>query len=473
MSHPSLALAAGLVALVALPSAAAAEPLTLADALARAVESQPSLRAARLEAEARRAEANAIRGRALPVVKVKATALAWDAPHDLKVDVSPVAALLRDFEPLLASDVRDKLATLKRDGIALPIHDRFTLQAGVTVAQPLTQLYKVLAGWRAQEELEHAARADEVTARRQVELDVSKAFHGLVAAERLHATTTAAIRQVEAVEGQVKSFLDHGVVESNALLKVEVQKADLLRKAFQAEKGAELARAMLNLQMGRALDTPIEPVVGDVDLGVASDAAALRALQDRAVADRPELRSARGKRRAAHLAKDVAVGDFLPQLTAVATYTHSEGFGDLVKKNELYAGAVLEWNAFEWGAGWYPIKAAEARAAMAEELVRAGEDKVRLEVESKRLDVEEAKKSLDVARSAAAQATESLRLEKAHFAAEESTVTELLGAQTLSVQADNEVAVAEMRLAEARLALVAATGRDLVEATRAASGGKR
>ena len=98
-----------------------------------------------------------------------------------------------------------------------------------------------------------------VGCRRQVELDVSKAFHGLVAASRLLGTTKAAIAQVDAVEAQVKAFLDHGLVESNALLKVEVQKADLQKKAFQAEKGVELATAMLNLSMGRPLATPIEP----------------------------------------------------------------------------------------------------------------------------------------------------------------------------------------------------------------------
>lgn len=473
MIRRAIAVGAGVLALAALPRAASAEPLTLGEALARAVENQPALRAARHEIEARHADAAATRGRALPVVKVKANALAWDAAHDLKVDVSPVAALMRDFEPLLASDTKRELAALKRDGVALPIHDRFTAQLNVTIAQPLTQLYKVLAGWRAQEELERASRADEVALRRQVELDVSKAFHGLVAASRLLATVEAGLRQVDAVEAQVKAFLDHGLVESNALLKVRVQKADLQKRAFQAQKAVELATAMLDLSMGRPLDAPIEPVVGDAAASAGVEAGSLQALQDRAVHDRPELRAARGKRRAAELAKDVAVGDFLPQVSAVASFTHNEGFGDLVKRDELYAGAVLEWNAWEWGAGWYPIKAAGARAAMAAEAVRAGEDRVRLDVAAKRLDAIEADKSLAVARVAATQAAENLRVERLRFDVQETTVTELLAAQTTSVQADAEVAVAEMRLREARLALVAATGRDLCDATRGDAGGKR
>lgn len=446
------------------PARASAEPMTLDRCLREAVSHHPALRSVDAGIRAREADADSTRGRLLPVFKARFNATGWDSDHALKVDVSPVAVLLKDFEVLLSDETKAALAGLKSKGIELPVRDAFTYQTSITVGQPLTQLYSILSGWEAQKGLASASRIDRETVRHQVETETARAWYGLAAATRLRATAQAALATVVAVEGQVEALLKADVVEQNALLKVRVQKADIQRKVFQAEKGMRLAAALLNAQMGRALDAPVEPegegvlAVAPED-GTAPDEDSAGDVVDR----RPELRAARQRIRAARAATNLAIGEAIPQVTAFATYENNQGFGELMRENQFYGGVLLEWSFWDWGTSWYKVRAARARAEEAEAAVAAAEDRVRLDLESRRLDLEEARKSREVTRTQVEQARDNLRVEQLRFDVRETTVTDLLAAQTLSLQAENDDIVAELKVREARLALRVARGDDLVD----------
>lgn len=460
----SAVLLASFAALLA-PGSAIGEPMTLDRCLREAVSHHPALKSVDAGIRAREADADSTRGRLLPVFKARFNATGWDSDQALKVDVSPVAVLLKDFEILLSDETKAALAALKSKGIALPVRDAFTYQTSITVGQPLSQLYPILSGWEAQKGLASASRIDRETVRHQVETETARAWYGLAAATRLRATAQAALATVAAVEQQVEALLKAEVVEQNALLKVRVQKADIQRKVFQAEKGMRLAAALLNAQMGRALDAPVTPE-GDGVLAVAPDDGADGnddGDDGDAVSQRPELRAARQRIRAAKAATHVAIGEAIPQVTAFATYENNQGFGELVRENQFYGGILLEWSFWDWGASWYKVRAARARAEEAEAAVAAAEDRVRLDLESRRLDLEEARKSREVTRTQVEQARDNLRVEKLRFDVRETTVTDLLAAQTLSLQAENDDIVAELKVREARLALRVARGGDLLD----------
>ncbi len=437
------------------------ETLSLRQCLEEAVQHHPSLAASDAGVAIRDAEADSVRGRLLPVLKAKVNILGWNERSDLKVDVNPVIGLLSDFQPLLSPANQAGLAALAQSGLVEPIHDRLTVQTAITVAEPITQLYQVIAGWMAQRRLTDAARLDRLAARRQIELDTARAWFGLSAATRLHETASSALKTVEAVEEQVKTLLKAEVVERNALLKVQVQKADFQKKVFQAEKGMKLAAAMLNAQMGRSLDLAIEP--GEpFEAGAEGDAGAADADPESALSARPELRSAREKEKASNDAKHVAIGEMLPQITAVFQYENNQGFGQLVKENQFFGGILIEWNAWEWGASYYKVRAAEAREDETASAIRAAEDRVRLDVRARALELEESLKSVDLARTQADEAAENLRVEQLRFDVHETTVTDLLQAQTLALQTANDKVISEMKVKEARLSLRVAAGHDLL-----------
>lgn len=460
--RPLLLFGATIGALLTLPCLVTAEPMSIEHCLREAVRHHPSLRMAHAAIRSREAEADSTRGHLLPVLKTRFNLTRWDSDQDLRVDVSSFAALLKDFEPLLSAETKTAIATLSADGLSLPVRDDLTWQTGVTVGQPLTKLYPIAAGYSAQKDLAAAARLDATSARRLVEADTARAWYGLAAATRLRSTAEAALRQIEAVETQVAALLDAGMVEPNALLKVRVQKADIERRLFQADKAASLTTAFLNAQMGRELTLPIEPE-GDGRIATETDEGPGHAGE--AVLARPELQAARLRVAAARRGRHVALGEALPQLTAFFTYENNQGFGQLVKENQFYGGLALEWNVWDWGASWYKVRAARARAAEAEAALALGEDRVRLDLASRRLDLEEAHKARALSQRQLEQAHENLRVEQLRFDVRETTVTDLLTATTLSLQAANEDVVAEMKVQEARLALRLAQGDDLLKET--------
>lgn len=455
---------------------AKAEPLTLRACLADAVAESSRLAASNEAVVEARAEYDSLRGKLLPVVSLDAHLLRWDSGHDLKVDVSALGTLLTPFQALLKDDAKAVLASLMEDGLQLEVHAPFTAETTVAVAQPVTQLYRVTAGLKARDELVEAALQDAVTSRSQLEDEVIHAWYSLVTATTLLGTIDAGLRQVDAIEQKVQALLQADMVERSALLKVQVRRAELVKKRFRATKGIRLASAVLNLHRGRPLTEALTPALDEeLTAGAAleppADVLALLAVQveeqqDRAVAARPELQAGRARQRALDFSRHVAIGEALPDVTLVGAYQNRRGFGALYPENAWFAGVMLEWKAWEWGASAYRVKATEAHQRQVRSQLRDAEARIRLDVQARRLALEEAVEQARVVATQVARAREALAVEDARFVAQEATVSDLLAAQTASQKAENDATIARGRVLEARTLLRSGMGYDPLEEVR-------
>ncbi len=465
MSTYRIGIALFFVAVLAICSAspAAAETLTLDACMQRAVEYNQNLKAAGYEVDQKAAERKSVRGRFGPVVMADASLLFWDDPFAMEFDLAPLLSAFDGLAPLLPAETKAQLAEMAANPMEIVAREDRTLMAKVTVAQPLTQLYQVYSGHWAAGELEKAAKQSQVKVRRDLELDVAKMYYNLTTALQLTETARAGLKQVEAYETQVQAYLDAELVERNALLKVRVQKAEIQKVLFQAEKGSKLARAALNMYMARPLDAPLEPVMDDDD-GTPERLLAdrLGEQQKRAVEDRPAIVAARHQQQAARAARHAAIGAMLPELNLVGMYEYADGLPGVQPENMFYGGLVLNWHVWEWGATWYKLRAAEAQQNVAGAKINAAEDGIRLDVESKRLELEEALQSQRVAEVALTQAEENLRVEQLRYEVQETTTTDLLQAQTLKLKAENDAIVAELKVKQAAYALRRAMGEELL-----------
>ena len=485
-------LLAGLLSAVlfGLPAMALAEPVSLKTCMEQSVKNWNMLKASEQDVKVKEAERDSLRGNFLPKLMIDSNLMIWDQRRDafdlsgLGPTLDDLGLVLNDLAPkmnLLLSNDKSRQAFAKLMGMAnaLPgmlasdsfkdgfvTHKKVTWTNTLTVAQPLVQLYKIGAGYKAYDEQAKSARYKKVEETHKLELDVARAYYGLIQALKASNTVETAIKQVEAIERQVQAYLDQQLVERNALMKVQVQKADLQKTLFVAQKGAQLARATLNMLMGRDLDTALEPVVEDATLmeGDTLLSNDLDKQKSKALSARPDLLSVRHINRAADWASHAAIGDFLPDLNAVFMFQWQKGLGAMAQpKNQYYGGLALKWTFWEWGVSYYKYNAAEANKVKARESLKALEASTRLDVESRRLDLEEAGKVVGVAKSALASAKENLRIEQARFEAQETTTTDLLQAQTQAVQAENEETVAVMKYLQARLSLKTAMGDDLIQ----------
>lgn len=440
-----------------------ADTLSLRDAMRQAVGNNPNIQAAGFEAAARVSEKHSVRGRFLPGVRTSANVLYWDDEAASQMNLSAITDILGDMAPLLPQSSQDKLANLNNNQPTIQIRDQLTYKASVTIAQPLTSLYGIYFNHRAAGRMAEAATQDVRSARLQLELEVATTYHGLLAAMGMTQTLTAALRQIDAYESRARTLLDAGRIEPNALMQVEVQRAELTRALFAAEKGVLLGKARLNMLMGRSQDTEFEPEAATETKIQSGETEEFSAWLGQALEGRPDILGARQTMDASRSRRHAAISAMLPEINAVFTYDYNGGMGSIQPETQYFGGLTLSWNPWQWGASYYQVKAAESRANGAARHVEALTDRARLEVRSRLLDVDEARRGYEVVVMARGQAAENLRIETARYEAGRATTTDLLSAQAIDVRAANDLVLARMKLSESRLALQVAAGQDLLE----------
>jgi outer membrane protein len=438
-------------------SAASAPPLALAQVLEGALDRNPGVAAKRKLVEIADAEELATAAHLLPVLRTEANAMLWNSDNRYAFDTSGFQAL---FAQMGAPP------SLRVPPMEVQVRDQVMAKVTVMAIQPLTQLWQIARGREARKHMARASRSDAVTAERDLELEAARAFFGHVSAQEMLTTLAEAERTVAAYEKLTSDYVRGGLVERDALLKVQLQREELAKSKAAVEKGVALTRAQLNMLMGRPLDTPLT-VAHEAVGGASSASAPVEDLQREALERRPELASGRAQRAAAESAFEATRAKLLPDLNLVGAYNHNAGMGDLMLRNEAFVGLMLGWNAFEWGATAHEVRAAELRKEQAELMVRAAERGLALHVHQKALELAEAGKQRAVAEAGLALAKESLRLEENRYAVHETEAAELIRAQVAAVKAAHDVTLATMQIELARRELAIATGHDLLESTDA------
>ena len=150
---------------------------------------------------------------------------------------------------------------------------------------------------------------------------------------------------------------------------------------------------------------------------------------------RPELREIDARLSQAAAGVRVARAMLFPQLNAVATYQHNEGLGFAQPKNAGYVGALLTWDAWDWGtttAGISEARAQEAQVLAAADKVRAA---IRLETRSAYMMALTSHAAVAVGRKSVEQAEENLRIETKRYESAAATALEVLDAENLLTQA--------------------------------------
>jgi outer membrane protein len=228
---------------------------------------------------------------------------------------------------------------------------------------------------------------------------------------------------------------------------------------IKARYGASLASSALALQLGLSIDETIvttETVSDPPPSFGKSLAECLRRAHD----NRPEIKSMERKTQAAEADMARNKWDLLPQLSAVATYQHTEGQGTFQPKNALFFGGTLKWDIWDWGNKYYSLKTAAARTQQAEVGKRLWRDGVALQTKKAYLDLQQSDEALTVARAAITEAEENFRIEQKRFEANANTTTDVLDAQLALTRAKLSYTTSLYSYYIARAALQRAMGDD-------------
>jgi outer membrane protein len=412
-------------------------PLSVDEAVARAIAEAPRLAEARAR-EAAASAAVASRGAlARPVVNTTTGFLQTN--HVEEFGVPQVGGGVRVIFPDIPSNYR------ARAEVALPL---FT--AG--------RVGELIASAEADR---RAAAAESRATSADVTLDAVSAYWTLTMARERVGVLERALERADASLETVRARVDTGLLPPNDALTAQAQRARQFVQLIQARNEAALAEAELGrlagLDPGRpiALLTPVDrPTPGAAEMA----ALPIATLVARATANRPERQALTERAAALRSTGDAALSATQPQVAALAAV-------EPARPNPRFVPRVDEWNT-GWDLGlsmtWAVWDGGRARAERAGALAQADalmhrvadfDAVIAVEVRRRLLDLASSRAALEASAEAVSAASEARRVLGERFAVGVATNAEVLDADVAWLEAELEQTrlLASLRIQEARL----------------------
>jgi outer membrane protein len=427
---------AWMVAALLAPAVAAAQQLTVEQAVSEALDQSPRVRAARSRSDAADASAKSLRGRMLPLVDVSDEQQHWNGNFALAF---PLPSPTGQPVSLVAREINTNTFT-------------------VAGAQPLVGLLHLSQDHSALSDVAMSADAELRAAQAGVREDVQTEFLRLFEARALAEIAQASQKQLAEQIAVAQAKLKAGVLTRADVLRLQVAAANARQQEIQAGAEEQVARANLLEALGRRSDdvsvTFAEPVALE---SVADAPPQLTAAIDGALVRRPELESAQRQASAAQTRALARGFDLLPEVNLEAAYIHVQGqiFAPL---DSAFVGLKADWPIWEWGAKWYEHKAAQAQAAAADAQADDARRRVSSEVAARVAQSRASRSAVEVAQTTIDSAEEAYRVTDALVKAGSATTTDLLDAQSALTQARLNLVRAKYEYGIARVALTRAIG---------------
>lgn len=259
-------------------------------------------------------------------------------------------------------------------------------------------------------------------------------------------TLSAAEKQLQAVLQQVEQYVQAGVTTRNDLLKVQLQQQQLAKNRLTLEHAEHILLLLLAQQIGRA-GQAIDIVVPPTD-ALLQDPASLVVSATQAVEGRTELALVSKGVEASRLQLKQERGKYLPTVAVGAMGFHygMGGFSDDAKKymntsatNGL-ALATVSVPITDWWGGSHALKRKRIAIEQAQNRLRDTQQQLVIDTEMAWTRLDEAYRQISISQSSVEQSQENLRMALAAYEAGSESLTDLLDAETLHRQCQNDLA---------------------------------
>jgi outer membrane protein TolC len=294
------------------------------------------------------------------------------------------------------------------------------------------------AGYQADAEAWETSRV-----RQEMEFSVIQAYYRALLAEQETEVIKRALAAAQAHRDQAQHMLKQGMVVSADLLRSQVVVGALQQQYTSAQSLIEITRAQLSDTLG--VDERLAPQGAQMPRALKSRD--LADLKDTALKQRPEVKIAYDRVKAAEQGVKVARSGYLPTVSLATAYENDSQ--ELVRAGNNYSVFVFaRFNLFNGAATQAKVDAAQSELERAVVLRAQLLQDIAVEVERAYRTLEAARENLSVAQRDRAYAADALRILENRYAAGLATNIDVLDAQaslrsaeSRSVRATVEVAV--------------------------------
>ncbi len=407
-------------------AAQAAETLTLSQAMERAAAANPAIRSHEAELDRQELGKEIARGQRLP-----------------KVDLS--AGYTSHAYPTLVTPIR-------RAGVFPPL-DRDIANIGIALSVPLYTGGRLIAGESLAQHNRDAAAYALRSAGQDLLFNVAATYTKALYLRDLQKAVQARIRALETEQAHLARRLAEGRAAKLELVRLQTQLSQARHDLLATEQGERDALTLLAMLLGESGKLP--PLADASPIPAAPALSAGEALA-RARRQHPDLLRAQSLEKAASNNVDIARSEQRPQLSLVANAQESAAAGAWDGYSSGQIGVQLSIPLFDGSIRKNRVAQARLERRKSELLAAQTADQITAEVEQAAGALTESRARLEVAAQGEREAEEALRIETVRYAAGESTVTDLLGAEAAlwsarvnRLQASYDIAASHARLLRA------------------------
>ena len=306
--------------------------------------------------------------------------------------------------------------------------------------------------------IEATASADDIaTARRDLTLEITRAYWALVTATESLRVVEESVARIDAHLTDVRNQLAAGLVPPSDVFTVDAQASRQRMLTVQARSNRDIVEAELARLVGAPPGTPVETAAA-LD-ALAPPPAAFDGLIEAARQQRPE-RAALVKRAGAagERARAAAAGT-KPTVAVSGGVDYASPNPRIFPREDAWrtswdAGVNVSWPIFDGGRARSEMAEAAALTRAVQERLADFDASLAVEIRQRVSEIASSRAAIEAATDAVRSATEARRVLGDRFAAGVATSTDVLDAQVALLQADLDrtQAIADAHLADARLA---------------------
>ncbi len=416
-------------------NSAAAETVTLEQAVNIALKENPALRAYTWRVQAQKENVRVARGYLYPRVRIEEKFLRTNNPTYTFMSKLNQERFVQD----------DFLI----DSLNNP-DDISDFQTSISFEQPLFAPAVYLGIDMSERELD-AKRAEFKRKKDEIVLKVTKAFLMVETSREYLMAARAAIRDAEEHKRIAMTRYDVGAGLYSDVLKAEVALKKAEANVVKSESNLDVAGRALGLLLGRTVPISVsgdKPVLPVDDINIYLDSA-----RNRNDLNAMQLRH-ENARKAVKMEKSV----FIPEAGIGGSYNmndHNRLFGSEGKSYQLMG--FLRWNIFDVSQ-YHKVSEAKANARAVEEGLSGLEKEINFRINEAYTRVKEKERNFALARAVASESEEALRLVSTRYENSLAPIVDLLDTQTMRDSARAGVAAAENEYLESILELYYQSG---------------
>ena len=334
---------------------------------------------------------------------------------------------------------------------------RFGFIGYASVAQPLTQQYKIGLG------IELAkvgvdATAEHVRAKRQgVVNEVRRLYYGIAQAESGKTMLQATVDFLRQLQRETSQQVVQRVVLQADLLTVKAQLVQAEYELLKFNDPIETQKEQLNRLMGRPIDAALEIDVSSI---VESEPVSLTEAYAEALSLRPDIRLARVHQRQTQLERRLASAERIPDVSLSLQALRTVNFSSVFPNSVSSVGLQATWDVFDWGRKGKEVQTKQDAEAQAALELKDTEARVMADVAHRYRRIVEARKAVELAQALRSANTEAQRVTRNRYVQREAVFSEVAKVQSSLAETDHRYTQALMDLATAQADFVTAIGRD-------------